>query len=191
MSALPSAGAVAVAHGESAAKRARDEVERPIVMTADRNAFVFRELIAELVENVERAAAMTASIAMCRFAKIVKESRDSDAAGGESPRVCGHIVVNLHRMLRQATMFLVMPVASALEVRRRFQRVYHGIRAGAPEGAKDRDDPVVSVSVIHVSSPIYKKRAILRVFHIKTFAFSIKERLCEPATTVSRYSDLR
>ena len=65
---LPRTRTKAVGSRKGATKSAPERVERPVVVTADGGAFVGGEGVPALVEDVDAAATMAASVATARLA---------------------------------------------------------------------------------------------------------------------------
>ena len=152
---LPRARAMAVGGREGATKSAPERFERPVVVTADGGAFVGGEGEAALVEDVDAAATMAASVATTRLAKVVEESHDGDTVGRERARVGEHVVVHFDGVGGEPAELLVMAVAAAFEESRVLDVVNDGVRAGTSEGANGVDDSLFRICDVHHIVIIY------------------------------------
>ena len=163
MGAFPRARAMTVGSRKGATKSAPERVDRPVVVTTDGGAFVGGEGIPALVEDVDAAATVTASVATTRLAKVVEESHDSDTVDRERARVGEHVVVHFDGVGGEPAVLLVMAVAAALEEGRVLDVVNDGVRAGTSEGANGVDDSLFRIGDVH--HIVNKYRHCMKIFH--------------------------
>lgn len=117
MKSFPVSRTAAVRYGEGPAKRAGEEVERSIVMMSYRSPFVVSQFKSKPVQNVQGTTTMSPTVTTGRLPKVVKERSYSYAVRREALRMSHHMFIDLHRMLRQAPLLLMMTIASTFEVR--------------------------------------------------------------------------
>ena len=124
------------------------------MMTTDRNALGVRKLETALVENVDRARPMAATVVVSCLAKVVEEGGDKDAFGIETARMREHVVVHLERMASEASarrvvrVLAMVTVAPALEVVGRNKVLDDGVLSGTLDAAEQLKDSI-SVSLHH------------------------------------------
>ncbi len=145
MSVFPTGRAGAVRGRQMTTERAREQVEGPVVVTADRRALLVSQCETQPVEDLDGPAAMATAVSLRGLAQIVEQSDDGNAVGRVTFSMREHMLVYFKGMLCKATVLLVMAVTPALEVTRGKEVVDNGFHAGAPGGAKDLADPVSCV----------------------------------------------
>ena len=119
---------------------------------ADSVAFVGGKGIAALVENIDTATTVAATVTMAGLAEIVEQSYDGNAVDRERARVGEHMVVHLNGMGGEPAELLVMAVAAAPEEVRVLKVVNDGVRAGTSECANGVEDPLLNIGdFLHVS----------------------------------------
>lgn len=135
---FPLEGAHGIGEGKGAAKGRTEGAEIPvIVVVADGEAFVLRELETQMVQHEKGTFCMaTPSETPVDLAQIMEKGRYDNAVGRERQRRGLHDPVDLQAVLSQPALLLVMPAARLHEIAGRFHEgndLLHPRAAGREE----------------------------------------------------------
>ena len=118
MSAFPRASATAVGDGQGPTKRAGKEIKGMVMMPSDGSTFVVRQFVTETIEYVNGTTTMSTSVTTSRLAKVMEECSNSNTISRQPIRVGEHVFINFIGVPSQSAMFLMMAIASTIEVGR-------------------------------------------------------------------------
>lgn len=163
---LPPKGTEGVGDGERATQGLAELVERIVlVMMADGEAFLLRELETHLPEHSERASRVSAT--PIDLAQIVEEGRHRDTVRRKVPGRRLHRLVHLQAVLCQSPLLQMMPAPRLREIARRLHEANDVLYFGSLSSAEYLDDYSLSG---HEGLSLLKNKD--RVFHGNTYSYS-------------------